>query len=315
MSNVIHTDRLTKYYGKKRGILDLDLQIRSGEIFGYLGPNGAGKTTTIRTLMGFIKPSGGRAEVLGYDPTTHSVEIHRRVGYLPGEFALYDKMTGREVLIYFANLRGGVEWKRVQALAERLDLDMSRPIRNLSRGNKQKIGLVQAFMHEPDLLILDEPTSGLDPLMQQTFNDMVLEAKAAGRTVFLSSHVLTEVERIADRVGIVRDGQLALVEEVKALKAKALRRVELHFAGEVPAAAFEHVSGVRDVQMHDSIVECEVVGSVDELIKAAARFEVVNVVSHEPDLEEIFMAYYQRDHRGTSETDQGHAERRHEHVA
>jgi ABC-2 type transport system ATP-binding protein len=183
----------------------------------------------------------------------------------------------------------------------------------LSKGNKQKVGLVQAFMHQPELLILDEPTSGLDPLVQQTFNQMVLEAKAEGRTVFLSSHVLAEVERIAERVGIIRDGQLVLVEEVRALKAKALRRLELHFANAVPAAAFERLGGVRDVHVQDGIVECTVEGSVDALIKTAAQFEVLNVVSHEPDLEEIFLAYYQRDQASTPNG--ARAERRHEHVA
>jgi ABC-2 type transport system ATP-binding protein len=304
MKHIIQTEQLAKFYGKKRGVIDLDLAIKPGEVFGYLGPNGAGKTTTIRMLMGFIRPTSGDVEVLGFDPRTESVEIHRHVGYLPGEFALYEKMTGHDVLTYFAHLRGGVDWKHVQALVERLDLDLSRPIRTLSKGNKQKVGLVQALMHRPELLILDEPTAGLDPLVQQTFNQLVLEAKGEGRTIFLSSHVLAEVERIADRVGIIRDGQLVLVEEVNALKTRALRRLELHFAGAVPAAAFERLSGVRDVQVQDGIVECTVEGSVDALIKAAAQFEVVNIVSHQPDLEEIFLAYYSADLAGE---DGGHS--------
>jgi ABC-2 type transport system ATP-binding protein len=292
MQHAIFVDKLTKSCGTKRGIIDLDLAIQPGEVFGYLGPNGAGKTTTIRTLMGFVKPSAGRAEVLGCDPQTDSVRIHRRVGYLPGEWALYDRMTGADVLQYFGNLRGGVPWTHVHALAERLDLDLKRPIHTLSKGNKQKIGLVQAFMHQPELLILDEPTSGLDPLVQQTFNQLVVEAKAEGRTVFLSSHVLAEVERIADRVGIVRDGRLVVLENVHALKSKALRQLELHFARAVPAQAFEHVPNVRDVVLHDTVLQCSVEGSVNALIKAAAQFEVVNIVSHQPDLEEIFLRYY-----------------------
>jgi ABC-2 type transport system ATP-binding protein len=302
MKQAIVTDNLSKFYGKKRGVVDLDLAIRPGEVFGYLGPNGAGKTTTIRTLMGFLHPSRGHVEVLGLDPGADSVAIHRRVGYLPGEFALYDKMTGRDLLVYFANLRGGVEWKHVTTLAERLDLDLSRPIRTLSKGNKQKVGLVQALMHRPELLILDEPTNGLDPLVQQTFNELVLEAKAEGHTVFLSSHVLTEVEHVADSVGIIRDGQLAVVEDVHALKAKALRRLELHFARSVPTEAFEHLPGVRDATVHGGIVQCTVEGSVDALIKAAAQFEVVNIVSHQPDLEEIFLTYYvdQKGNHGAS---------------
>jgi ABC-2 type transport system ATP-binding protein len=292
MKHVIRTDKLAKFYGKKRGIIDLDVAVEPGEVFGFLGPNGAGKTTTIRTLMGFIKPSAGRAEVLGCDPQTDSVALHRRVGYLPGEWALYERMTGAAVLRYFGNLRGGVPWTHVETLAERLDLDLQRPIRTLSKGNKQKIGLVQAFMHQPELLVLDEPTSGLDPLVQQTFNQLVLEAKREGRTVFLSSHVLAEVERIADRVGIVRDGRLVVVENVHALKSKALRRLELHFARAVPLHLFEHVPGVRDVVLHDTVLQCSVEGSVDALIKAAAQFEVINIVSHQPDLEEIFLRYY-----------------------
>ena len=308
MKHVIHTEKLTKSYGTKRGIIDLDLAIQPGEVFGYLGPNGAGKTTTIRTLMGFIKPSAGRAEVLGCDPQTDGVAIHRRVGYLPGEWTLYDRMTGAAVLQYFGNLRGGVPLTHVQALAERLDLDLKRPIRTLSKGNKQKIGLVQAFMHQPELLILDEPTSGLDPLVQQTFNQLVLEAKAGGRTVFLSSHVLAEVERIADRVGIVRDGRLIVVEDVHALKSKALRRLDLHFARAVPLQVFEHVPNVRDVVIHDTVLQCSVEGSVDALIKAAAQFEVINVVSHQPDLEEIFLGYYgQEEHHAAEHSAQNAA--------
>lgn len=301
MQHAIFTDKLSKSYGTKRGIVALDLHIEPGEVFGYLGPNGAGKTTTIRTLMGLIRPSGGRATVVGLDPWKDAPAIHRRVGYLPGEWALYEAMTGADVLHYFGNLRGGVPWQQVQTLADRLELDLKRPIRTLSKGNKQKIGLVQAFMHRPELLILDEPTSGLDPLVQQTFNHLVLEAKMEGRTVFLSSHVLAEVERIADRVGIVRDGRLVVVENVQALKSKALRRLELYFARAVPLHAFTHVPGVRDVVLHHDVLECSMEGSVDALIKAAAQFEMINIVSHQPDLEEIFLRYYGQEDRDVAE--------------
>ena len=290
--SVILTEGLTKFYGKHRGLVDLNLEVRPGEVFGYLGPNGAGKTTTMRLLLDFIRPTQGRAEIFGMDIHTESREIRRRVGYLPGELETYENLTGWELLTYFANLQGGINWKYTEALAERLGLDLSRSIRTLSKGNKQKLGLVQAFMHQPELLVLDEPTSGLDPLVQQEFYRIVKEAKTEGQTLFLSSHVLAEVERIADRVGIIREGQLVLEEEVATLKAKALRQLEMHFAKPVPLEVFRGLPGVRNVKGENSAIHCTIEGSVDALIKAAAQFEVVNITSHEPDLEEIFLAYY-----------------------
>ena len=214
------------------------------------------------------------------------------MGYLPGELSAYDGLTGWELLTYFANLRGGVDWSYAEGLAERLGLDLTRKIRTLSKGNKQKVGLVQAFMAQPELLILDEPTGGLDPLVQQEFYRMVREAKSQGQTVFLSSHVLAEVERIADRVCIIREGLLVLDEEVAALKAKALRQLEIHFTEPAPIEAFRDIPGVREVSVEGNDLKCSVVGSVDALIKAASRFEVVNISSHEPDLEDIFLDYY-----------------------
>ena len=290
--NVIETAGLTKYYGKSRGVLDLDLSVQQGEVFGYLGPNGAGKTTTIRTLLDIIRPTRGRAAIFGLDTRQHSREIRQRVGYLPGELALYEKLTGAELLRHMAHLRGGVAWKHVEGLAARLSCDLSRPIRTLSHGNKQKIGLIQAFMRQPDLLILDEPTTGLDPLMQQEFYRLIAEAKAEGHTVFLSSHILPEVERICDRVGIIREGRLIAVEDVAALKARALHRLEIHFAAPVPQEAFARLEGVRDVVMENNVLRCTVVGNVDAVIKVAAQFTVAKVISHEPSLEEIFLAYY-----------------------
>ena len=216
---------------------------RPGEVVGYLGPNGSGKTTTIRLLLDFIRPTKGRAEIFGMHARLDSLAIRRRVGYLPGELSAYEGLTGWELLTYFANLRGGVDWTYAETLAERLELDLTRKIRTLSRGNKQKVGLVQAFMGKPELLILDEPTGGLDPLMQQEFYRMVREAKLQGQTVFLSSHVLAEVERIADRVGIIREGSLVLDEEVAALKAKALRQLEIHFTEPAPIEAFRDIPG------------------------------------------------------------------------
>jgi ABC-2 type transport system ATP-binding protein len=291
----IATDELTKSYGRSRGIVDVTMSIGTGEVFGFLGPNGAGKTTTIRTLLDFIRPTSGRATVLGLDPQRDVVEIHRRVGYLPGEFSLYEHMTGNDYLRYFATLRGGVESEIVASLADRLQADLDAKIASLSHGNRQKLGLIQAFMHRPPLLVLDEPTQGLDPIVQQTFHGLVLEARRAGQTVFLSSHDLPEVERVCDRVGIIREGRLIAVEDVGELKTRAVREIELHFAGPVPAEAFAGLPDVRELEIHGDVVRCTVAGSVDALIKAAARFDVIDIASHEPSLEDIFLTFYGRD--------------------
>lgn len=293
MSAVIRTERLTKYYRKERGIVDLSLEIVEGEVFGYLGPNGAGKTTTIRLLLGLLHPTRGKVEVLGHD--TRSVKTRRAIGYLPGEFALYEDMTVKDLLTYLANLRGLRGLGGAKEFAARLELDMTRRVGDLSSGNKQKVGLVQAFMHQPRLLILDEPTGGLDPLMQQEFYRMIREARREGRTVFLSSHTLSEVERIADRVGIIRDGDLVVVESLDSLKARAPRRIELHFSGPVPSERFTALPNVEDVSVDDGVVSCRVVGSVDRLIKTAAEFELTNIISHEADLEELFLGYFRGD--------------------
>lgn len=291
-SSVIRTEGLTKFYGKHRGLVDLTFEVEAGQVVGYLGPNGSGKTTTIRLLLDFIRPTSGRAEVFGLDARTDSLEIRSKVGFLPGELNAYDGMTGWEILTYYSNLRGGVDWGYAESLADRLELDLTRKIRNLSKGNKQKVGLVQAFMARPELLILDEPTGGLDPLMQQEFYRLVLDAKEEGQTVFLSSHVMTEVEKVADRVGIIREGRLVLDEDVATLKARALRQLEIHFGEPVSLADFQDIPGVREMSVEGNELKCTVAGSVDELIKAAARFEVLNVSSQEPDLEDIFLDYY-----------------------
>jgi ABC-2 type transport system ATP-binding protein len=290
---VIDTKKLTKFYGKQLGIEDVDLAVRRGEVFGYLGPNGAGKTTTIRTLLDFIRPTRGSAAVFGLDIRQRSVEIHRRVGYLNGELALWGNMTGEDLLKYLGNLRGGLDWKYVQSLAARFQCDLPRRVQSLSLGNKQKLGLLQAFMHKPELLILDESTNGLDPLMQHEFYDLLSETKKEGCTVFLSSHILPEVEKVCDRVGIIRQGKLVTVETIETLKSHSVRKLEIHFGGTVPQGKFGDVPGVRDIVVQENLLTCTVVGSLDALIKAAARFEVVNIISHEPTLEEIFMTYYE----------------------
>jgi ABC-2 type transport system ATP-binding protein len=289
---VIAANGLTKFYGRQRGVIDLTLEVKQGEVFGYLGPNGAGKTTTIRTLLDFIRPTRGHATIFGLDTRAESAAIHQRVGYVPGEIPVYDSMTGAQYLRYMANLRGGVDWKMVDELAQRLSADMTRRMRSLSHGNKRKIVLIEAFMRKPELILLDEPTSGLDPLIQQEFYKLVDETRADGRTVFLSSHILPEVERVCDRVAIIREGKLTAVEHIAALKARALRRLEIHFGSPVPGDAFRGITGLRDVTVQDSTLQCTVTGSLDALIKAAAQFEVVNIISREPSLEEIFLTFY-----------------------
>ncbi len=292
MSIAIQTNNLTKAYGRRVAVSNVNLEVRRGEIFGYLGPNGAGKTTTIRTLLDFIRPTSGSASIFGLDSRRDSREIRRRVGYLPGDMMLYDKLTGKEMVTYSANLRGGVDRRFVDQLAERLEVNFGQPIRSLSRGNRPKIGLVLAFMHRPELLIMDEPISGLDPLMQQVFNRLIQEVKAEGRTVLISSHNLPEVERICDRAGIIREGQLVTVEDISVLKDRALHQLEFHFGAPVPSDVFAGLPGVRDVVVEDSVLRCTVMGTPDALVKAAARYEVVSIKTHEVGLEEVFLAYY-----------------------
>ena len=293
--DVIHLESLTKFYGETRALHDIDLTVRAGEVFGYLGPNGAGKTTTIRALFDFIRPSSGKATVLGLDSQADAREIRRRVDYLPGDIALYDRMTGRELLKFLANLRGGVDWNYVEQLAERFQSDLNPRIRVLSRGNKQKIGLIQAFMKRPELIIMDEPTAGLDPLMQQEFYALVEEVKAEGRTIFISSHIVPEVERICDRVGIIREGELATVEDVHVLKDRALHQLEFRFAKSVPPQVFASLPGVRDVVIEGTTLNCTVVGSPDAMVKTAANYEVVGLTTREASLEDVFLAFYDGD--------------------
>jgi len=294
MTAAIELEKLTKSYGSHRGIVDVDLTVNEGEAFGFLGPNGAGKTTTIRTILDHIRPTSGRARVFGIDTTVDPVAIHRRVGYLPGELQLYDKLTGGQTIAYFANLRGGVDPLYQADLIARLDIDPSRRFKEYSKGNKQKVGLVIALQHRPDLLILDEPTSGLDPLVQQTFYEVIREAKAEGRTIFLSSHILSEVEKTCDRVAIIRDGRLARVGRTVDLRDLAHHQVELAFAGPVPADEFRALQGVSELVAEDHTIRLRIAGSITELVRTAARYELVDFVSREPSLEETFLAQYGR---------------------
>ena len=292
MTAVIQTEKLTKSYGSHRGIIDVDLEVTEGEAFGFLGPNGAGKTTMIRTLLDHIRPTSGRATIFGIDTTVDPVAIHKRLGYLPGEFVLYDKLTGGQTIEYFANLRGGVDKAYQADLVERLDVDPSRKFREYSKGNKQKIGLIVALQHRPDLLMLDEPTSGLDPLIQQAFYAVIREAKAEGRTVCMSSHILSEVERTCDRVAIIREGRLVKVDRVEGLRDMAHHTVELVFAGAVPTEAFASLPGVSDVVAEDHVLRMRVSGPVAPIVKAAAGYDLSDFISREPTLEETFLAIY-----------------------
>jgi ABC-2 type transport system ATP-binding protein len=291
-NDVIVAEGLTKSYGASRGVIDLSFRVQAGEVFGYLGPNGAGKSTTIRTMLDFLRPTAGRITVFGLDPRTDAPAIHRRIGYVPGEFGLYERMKVRAYFEAFAAFRHGAGAAAFGKLAERLELDLDRPIHELSHGNKQKVGLVQAFMHEPDLLVLDEPTQGLDPLVQQTFYELIDETRARGGTVFLSSHILPEVERTCDRVGIIRDGRLLTIDDVGSLKAKALRSIVFHFATPVDPDVFASLPSVVAVDGHGDSVALTIQGELDEVVKEAARHTVVNVETREPSLEEIFLRAY-----------------------
>jgi ABC-2 type transport system ATP-binding protein len=292
MVPVVRTQDLTKHYGRTVALESLDLTVPPGLVFGCLGPNGSGKTTTIRLLVGLLRPTRGGAEVLGIDVRRHPDEVQARVGYLPGDFKAYPDLTGEQYLRFLGNLRGGVEWSAVVLLAKRLELDLARRIGTLSHGNRQKVGIMQAFMSDPDVLVLDEPTTGLDPLMQREFLELVREARDAGRTVFLSSHILSEVEAVADVVGILRRGRLVVVDSVESLKATARRWIDLTFAGEPPAEVLAAVPGVREVQTSGSTAHLVVEGSTADLVAALAPYRVEDVVAQEVDLEEIFLAHY-----------------------
>ena len=292
VSAVIETDRLTKSYGAARGIEDVSMTVERGEVFGFLGPNGAGKTTTIRTLLDLLHPTSGSARVFGLDSRRDSLSIRARTGNLPGDFAYDPGLTGRELLAFFAELRGVTDGRRRHELTERFEADLGRPLGELSRGNRQKIGLIQAMFHDPELLILDEPTSGLDPLMQEEFIEIVREERERGRTVFLSSHELDEVERVCDRVGIIRDGRLVDVEEVADLTERAFRHVTLEFADPVDPAEFASIPGVMELESADGRITFKAQRNLDAVIKAAARHTVTDIELTHPSLEEIFLTFY-----------------------
>jgi beta-exotoxin I transport system ATP-binding protein len=289
----IETERLTKFYGRHRGIEDLTMAVQEGEVFGFLGPNGAGKTTTIRTLLDLLHPSAGSARILGLDSHADSVAIRRRIGNLPGDFGFGKHTSGREALSVLARLRGVSTLDRAEQLASRLRADLGRPLGQLSRGNRQKVGLILALFHRPELLIFDEPTSGLDPLMQEEFLALVGEERERGATVFLSSHELDEVQRVCDRVGIIRDGRLIAVERVADLVGKTQRRVEVRFAQPIDLAELRACPGVGALHADGAHVSFHVAGAIDPVVKAISRHEVRDLEFAHPTLEEVFLTYYQ----------------------
>ena len=295
MTAVITAAGLTKAFGPHRAVDRLDVEVTRAEVFGFLGPNGAGKSTTIRLLMGLYLPTGGSAAVLGLDPFRDASAVHRRVGYLPGELALHPRLTGRQHIEFAARARGMADRAYLDHLAERFTVILDQPARTLSKGNRQKIGIVLAFMHRPELLILDEPTSGLDPLMQEEFQHLIRETAADGRTVFLSSHELDEVQQLADRVAIIKEGRLIVTDTVDGLRRAAPRTIEFRFAGDVDPSRFSAIEGVHVTSTGTGRITLTLHGPVAPVIRAAAELDPTDIIARPADLDELFLAYY----RGT----------------
>lgn len=288
---IIQAEKLTKFYGPSRGIQDINLSVHEGEIFGFLGPNGSGKTTTIRLLLDFIRASSGRARIFGMDAHADSARIRSRTGYLPGEYGMYEKMTASDYLDFLGSLRSRRKPAARDRLIERFGLDVSRRIRSLSHGTRQKLALVQAFMHDPELVILDEPTSGLDPLMQQRFYELILEMKKRGKTVFLSSHVLSEVERVCDRVAILKEGRLIALHEIADLKKYRLKTMEITFEQDLDESLFQ-LEGVRRVEKNAHTVRLWVDANLDGILRKIAQYPIDNISCRDARLEDVFLEYY-----------------------
>jgi ABC-2 type transport system ATP-binding protein len=294
-ANVIQTQGLIKSYGNVQALFGVDLEVKQGEVFGFLGPNGSGKTTTIRCMLDLIRPQGGTISVLGMNPQAEPEAIKARVGYLPGELHLDENMTARQVFRYFNRLRGNrSNWDFIMELSDRLKLELKIPIKNFSKGNKQKVGVVQALMHRPELLLLDEPTGGLDPLMQQEVLSMLAEAQDDGATVFFSSHIISEVQVVADRAAIIREGKIVEVVETASLLNRSMRRVRIRFQQPTDANALFNLPGVELVDKDDSLsVLLQVEGEMDALVKTLAQYPVSDFETERTSLEEIFLAYYE----------------------
>jgi ABC-2 type transport system ATP-binding protein len=294
MTPAIRLNNLSKSYGASRGIEDISFEVMPGEVFGFLGPNGAGKTTAIRTLVGLIKASSGSAEILGESVSISSVSLRSKIGYLPGVLSTYKGYTAWEFLQFIAKMRGLNCDEKIVEYAKRLELDLHRKISQLSKGNRQKIGVIQAFMHQPLVLFLDEPTSGLDPIVQREFEEILEEAKSRGAAIVLSSHVLSEVEHLADRVAIIDQGKLLVVEKISVLKENSPRTIDLYFTEPVEEAIFKSVKGIKDLKVKKSRVSCTVIGSESQLLKVALENGLESVRTHEPTLDEIFVSLVRR---------------------
>lgn len=293
MEPTLRTSGLGKNYGDLAALADLNLSVSAGEVFGFLGPNGAGKTTAIRLLMNEIGATSGTASILGLDVHRDSVALRHRIGYLPSELELYPNMTGADLIHFFANLRGGVDARYVEQLGERLNAQMSKKIGDLSSGNRQKIGIIQAFMNKPEFVILDEPSAGLDPLVQRELQGLIRETADQGGTVFLSSHTLSEVQRVADRVGIIRSGKLIALETIASLRGKGIRKIEIELASEPEESVFEGITGIRSLLIERNRVFISYEGTMEKLLSAVmSKCDLLDVSTNEADLEEVFLTYY-----------------------
>ncbi len=290
--NIIEIKNLTKSYGKNRGIVDVDLEVVKGEIFGFIGPNGAGKSTTIKTLLSLIKPTSGGATILGQDCATLPVEVFNKIGYLPSEVFYYDGMKVEELLKYSASFYENVDEKYIYELAKELELDLSKKVDELSFGNRKKVGIIQCLLHKPELIILDEPTSGLDPLIQKKFFSILQQANKQGTTIFFSSHVLSEVEKFCDRVAIIKDGKILRVDTISSIKEQAIKRVIFETKSSLNISD-EIFSNVKDLQRKDNEVSFVFNGNLNDLVSKLSSFDLINLQIIEPDLEEIFMHYYE----------------------
>lgn len=292
---VVTTEGLLKSYGKVQALRGVDLEVKRGQIYGFLGPNGAGKTTTIRCMLDLIRPDAGTVRIFGVDPQADPVAVQARTGYLPGELRLNDNLTAEHQIRFFSDMRGRQgDWTFVKQIAEHLELDLKRPIKNLSKGNKQKVGIVQALMHRPELLLLDEPTSGLDPLMQQEVLGLIRQARDDGATVFFCSHIMSEVQALADWVAMIRDGEIVEVAETRSLIDLALRRTTIHFKKSVDSSALAALPGVRVISRDDGTsITLQVEGEMDGLVKALGAFPVSDLETARLSLEDVFLARYQ----------------------
>lgn len=307
--SIIDINGLTKDYGNHKGIFDLTFNVKEGEVFGYLGPNGAGKTTTIRHLMGFLTPDKGNSQILGLDCRTKSAEIMKHLGYLPGEMAFFDGMSGMEFLKFMGEMRGMTDTSYRDKLVEMFLLDNKGKIRKMSKGMKQKLGIICAFMHDPQVLVLDEPTSGLDPLMQKIFADLVIEEKAKGKTILMSSHSFEEIEKTCDRVGIIREGDLVAVEDIHNLKEKRRKTYLITFDSPTAAKTFAQTDTYDKVTVNGPIAKLSILGNVSSLIRALSNYTILDLDTENSSLEDIFMQYYGESRKESSQTVRGRTQK------